>query len=249
MDLDWHNMSEKFECISDLKMKLIDSFPEYIGPTPNFHVGYIEGRGNQKRWIVRIEDLNAMYDVFCEGETIKLWCDAKEKDDRKRKNEEKVEETKSKKEKNDEIEADIRGDLEKKHSGKFTAPQYALWAKLIRNGRYNSYDEPPPIPLMTNKERSHKKESISDAIVGAATAFAHALRSPATVTPTPDPLTPTSTGTLTNTGLSPNNQANLRRKCLEDLRILSQLFNDGILLESEFLEQKQSILTSLRSMK
>ena len=36
---------------------------------------------------------------------------------------------------------------------------------------------------------------------------------------------------------SPNNQANLHRKYLEDLRTLSQLFNDGVLSDTEFQEQ------------
>ena len=41
---------------------------------------------------------------------------------------------------------------------------------------------------------------------------------------------------ITISALSPNNQANLRRKYLEDLRTLSQLFNDGVLSDSEFQE-------------
>ena len=81
MDLDWHNMTSKFQSVNDLKMKLIDSFPEYIGPSPNFQVGYLEGRGSQKRWIVRMDDLRALYNAFEEGDTIKLWCDGKEKEE------------------------------------------------------------------------------------------------------------------------------------------------------------------------
>lgn len=250
MDLNWHNVrSRKFESVSDLKMKLIDSFPEYVGPAPHFQVGYLEGRGNQKRWVVRVEDLKAMYDAFFEGDTIKLWCDGKEKEDsRKRKNDDKVEESKSKKEKNDEIEANIRTQLEEKHSSDYSAPQYTLWAKLIRAGRHDSYDEPPPIPLITGKEKAHKKDNVSDIIVGAATAFAQALKTPSpSIASTP--VTPTSTAASIQMGLSPNNQASVRRKCLEDLRMLSQLFNDGVLSESEYLEQKQAILTCLRGLK
>ena len=252
MDLDWHNMTSKFQSVNDLKMKLIDSFPEYIGPSPNFQVGYLEGRGSQKRWIVQMDDLKALYNTFEEGDTIKFWCDGKEKEEgHKRKNDhDKLEEPKSKKERNDEIEANIRAQLEEKHNTDYTAPQYSLWAKLIRTGRHDSYNEPPSIPLITGKEKGHvhKRESVSDVIVGAATAFAQALKTP-TQTTTSTPLTPTSTTTSIQTGLSPNNQANIRRKCLEDLRLLSQLFNDGVLIETEFIEQKESILTCLRNLK
>ena len=142
MDLDWHNMTSKFQSVNDLKMKLIDSFPEYIGPSPNFQVGYLEGHGSQKRWIVRMDDLRALYNTFEEGDTMKLWCDGKEKEEGqgcKRKNDDKLEESKSKKERNDEIEADIRTQLEEKHSTDYTAPQYSLWAKLINPKSKTTY--------------------------------------------------------------------------------------------------------------
>ena len=64
MDLTWHKMSEKFESVTQLKLKLIDSFSEYVPATHEFQVGYLEGWGSQKRWIVRSEDLEKMYDTF-----------------------------------------------------------------------------------------------------------------------------------------------------------------------------------------
>lgn len=70
-------------------------------------------------------------------------------------------------------------------------------------------------------------------MVGAATAFAQVLKSPTgihTATSSAS-VTPTSSTASIETGLSPNDQANIRRKYLEDLRLLSQLFNDGVLLE------------------
>lgn len=61
-----------------------------------------------------------MYDALNKGDTIKLWCDGKEKEDgRKRKNDDKEEEVKSK---HDEIVVDIRSQLEEKHSSDYAAP-------------------------------------------------------------------------------------------------------------------------------
>ena len=54
-------MSEKFDSVNGLKLKLIDSFPEYVPSSPTFQVGYLVGRRNQKRWIVQQEDLKMMY--------------------------------------------------------------------------------------------------------------------------------------------------------------------------------------------
>ena len=93
-------------------------------------------------------------------------------------------------------------------STRYTGPQYNLWAKFIRNGRHKSYDEPPPIPLITGEQRGRaqpKKESISDAIVGAATAFAHALKT-STSTETPSATSTSTPDPALKTGLSPNNQ-------------------------------------------
>lgn len=136
--------------------------------------------------------------------------------------------------------------LEEKHGDKYSGPAYTLWAKFIRNGRHKSYDEPPPIPLITGEQKGRvqsKKESFSDALKGAVAVFANALNTPAS----PAPTTPASP--LTTSALSPNNQANLRRKYLEDLRTLSQLLNDGVLSDAEFQEQKDVLLNGLRRLK
>ena len=69
-------MSEKFE---DMKLKLINNFADYIPSYPTFQMGYFEGRRNQKRLVVQLEDLKQMYQFFKEGDNIKLWCEGKER--------------------------------------------------------------------------------------------------------------------------------------------------------------------------
>lgn len=77
MELMWHNMSDKFDFVNGLKLKLMDSFPEYVPSSPTFQVGYLDGRGSQKRWIVQQEDLKVMYESFNpEDVIIKLWCES-----------------------------------------------------------------------------------------------------------------------------------------------------------------------------
>ncbi len=251
MDLTWHNVSEKFKSVTSLKIKLIDSFPDYVASTPTFQVGYLEGRGLQKRWIVCLADLTKLYESFDIGGEIRLWCEAKGKGVSRQHTIEKDDEPKSKRKKADEQEAEIRAQLEEKHASSYTGPQYTLWAKFIRNGRHESYDKPPPIPLITGQQRGRpepKKESISDAFVGAANAFANALKTPPPSTHS-TPTTPPSARMIHSNGMSPNNQASLRRKYLEDLRMLSQLHDDGVLTDGEFKEQKDTILDGLRKLK
>ena len=214
MDLTWHKVTEKFDSVIQLKLKLIDSFSEYIPSAPaEFQVGYLEGRGSQKRWMVRSEDLEKMYDSFYEGDEIKLWCEGKSKDcarGQKRKSEAQSVEPPPKRDRQAEDEREIRTKLEKKHGDKYTGPQYTLWAKFIRMGRHDSYDDPPSIPLMTGEQKGQSKkskESVSDALAGAATAIANAITGKAQ--PASSPVRSSKNSVSICDGLSPNNQASL----------------------------------------
>ena len=133
---------------------------------------------------------------------------------------------------------EIRIRLEKKHSDKYTGPQYSLWATFIRMGRHNDYEQPPAIPLITGEQKGEPKTDVTQTLAGAATAITNALTSQSKCS---------SPSTSKNSGnaLSPNNRANLRRKHLEDLRMLSQLRDDGVLTNEEF-QQNQCIMSGLK---
>ena len=91
--------------------------------------------------------------------------------------------------------------------------------------------------MLTSKQirRTQRKHSISAALAGAAaTAFVQAFKPPSV------PPSPSKSKSVPPHQLSPNNKANLRRKCLEDLHSLNQLLNDGVLTADEFQEQKFS---------
>lgn len=251
--LTWHQVSSKFESISELKLKLMDDFREFASSTPNFQVAFIEGRSTQQ-WIVAREDLDMMYSSARDGE-ITLWCDKKAdhsqeqgSQSRKRKSNDTEDGTPaSKASKADEREQEllqIVDQLTDKHSDKYTVPQLRLWAKYIQAKRHESYQEPPNIPLITGTpdlRKSTRKDSFSDALAGAATAIVKALK-PET------PQRPSTSSSMTVKSFSPNSHANLRRKHLEDLRTLHSLHEDGVLTEEEYLEQKQSILSTLREL-
>ena len=246
--LTWHQVSSRFESIAELKLKLMDDFQEFVSSTPNFQVGFIEGRSSQQ-WIIAREDLNTMY-MSAKDDEITLWCDKKVDpleqgtQSRKRKSTDTEDGAPaSKASKADEREQEllqIIDQLISKHSDSYTVPQLRLWAKYIQSKRHESYDEPPNIPLITgtpDSRKSTRKESFGDALAGAATAIVRALK--------PQSPKRSSTPSGATTTFSPNSHANLRRKHLEDLRTLHSLLEDGVLTDEEYVEQKQSILSTL----
>lgn len=80
------------------------------------------------------DDLIKLYESFDSGSEIRLWCEAKTKDSGHQNTADKDDEPRSKKQRSEEQETDIRAELEKKHGDKYTDPQYTLWAKLKVGG-------------------------------------------------------------------------------------------------------------------
>lgn len=238
MDLTWHKMSDKFDSVEFLRSKVTGAFKEHVSSASSFQVGYFCGKGCQKRWIVSEDDLE-LYKEAGDEKEIRLWCEGKIKNSegcgQKRKSDEDDCPVKSRRVKDEDKENSIRTKLEEKHGDSYTIPQYTLCAKFITIGRHDSYDEPPPIPLITGQQKgsSSKKESLTDVISSAATAISQALK------PKTPPTTPVFNVSTSKSTLSPNNRATLRRHNLEDLKIFSQLFNDGVLTSAEFWSKRR----------
>ena len=138
-------------------------------------------------------------------------------------------------------------------------PQLRLWALSI-SGNHDSTEEPPDLPVITGV--GVKKQTLSEALVEAATTFAGAVCGPdirqtggsnATITvlsgstaaQTPTKVVSESERSV---GLSPGRVTELRSKKLQELRDLQCLLDQGILTEEEFAEQKALVLASLRKL-
>jgi len=176
-----------------------------------------------------------MYSNFGGKESISLWCDGKKPDES---DEEKTSKKKQKRdaqaqnkrsEGDDELE-DIFQQLKRKHESKYSGPQLRLWARMIIAKTHDDMDNPPKVPMITGSvQRQPCSESLTDALTSAvAKAFS--------------PTTPPSSQTMI---CSPSKTVDIKMKNLEQLRILQQLREDGILNEEEFKMQKQIIIKSL----
>jgi len=187
-----------------------------------------------------------MNEKFKSGD-VYLWCDAQQSDshcesrasnhessDRDRDRSPVKKKSTKRHEKEEEIDETFKG-LKQKHGEKYSGPQLRLWARMIANGLHESINDPPQVPMITGHVKKKGQESLSEALAGAAVAFAKAFSS-----------SPVRSSQSTST-LSPCKAAELRMKHLEQLKYLQQLMEDGVLSESEFIEQKQAILDALRN--
>ena len=115
---------------------------------------------------------------------------------------------------------------------------------MMINKQHDEMDHPPNIPLITGGVNKHaRKESLTDAISGAATAFVKALASHrASLQKPPQPCAATN---AINTGVSLSSKARLSGQYIEQLKSLQE---SGVLSEEEFEEQKTFALQNIRGL-
>ena len=160
-----------------------------------------------------------------------LWCDGRCKDTPCRKRESESGLLK-RQEKEEELES-IFKDLKGMHADKYSLPLLRLWARMISTGIHSDMNNPPDIPSFRGGTKKPRKESLAESLTGAAVTFAKVLKESNTsmVSQVETSASPV--------GLSPGKTADLRMKNLEQLRYLQNLFDDGILNEEEYAEQKK----------
>ena len=246
----WHGVNCVFKSSEALRRKLVESFPSELPHSKGiaFQIGFFGPPNNSKRWIFDDRDLTVMYSSVESGSKINLWCETSA--DQTPEETDKIEPS-AKRKKNtsrdgieDELDA-IFKQLKEKHPEK-GSPALRLWAKLIQNGRWDNYDSPPPIPLITGEQNGCKSkkdtQTVTDVLAGV---FKKVLQ--------PNPNSPpTSEAKKIDsavTQISPMKTATVRRSCLEDLKRLKELLDEHVLTEEEFLQEKRQILSTLKTLK
>ena len=252
-----HNFVSKFKTVEQLKELLMSQFESLVSSSSDFDVGYIEG-SQQKLGVETEEDLHFMYRANKKGGNITLWCDgcfpsSTTGPGTKRKRE--VETAMRRQDKEDEVEKIVM-ELSKKHP-EIEKTKIRLWARMISGGLHDDYEKPPDIPAFHRPlKRPRKDNNLSDALCGAATAVCRAL------SPGPSSAGPSSAGSssagssssgssgshMMPFSVSPTRAVNLRMKSYEQLRYSKQLFDDGIIGDKEYKEQKEHVMTTLRKL-
>ena len=164
-----------FTSTDEIKAGLMETFPSEVPSTDTFQLGYLEPPGNTKRWLVENRDLTSMYECFESGAKITLWCDARSSEGSSQETEPSSKKKKSERDHLVEETEVIFAKLHEKHPD-IEPPKLCLWARVIHNGRWNNYDKPPPISLVTGapEPATTKKPTVADALTGAASAIVKA---------------------------------------------------------------------------
>ena len=228
----------KVSSIIQLKANIIEEFKDEVPNTLDFDIGWF--KENTKEWLVVAEDLDRMY-AKCTGNEICLWCDASiDKSNPKKR---KTDSSGSRRQDGEDAVESIYQDLLIEHSDAYSKPQLRLWARMIHCGTHDDYNDPPRVPLITgaapNSKRQKNQNSVSDAFTDAARAVANVFSPPVNVQNT----------NCSVAGVSPGKTVELRSKNLEQLRYIQQLYEDNILSDVEFAEQKRIILDAIRKLK
>ena len=232
-----HGFIEKFQNISELKTRITTMFADDVSEIAS--VGYFDGK--QKRWLCNEQDLQAMYNRYRSGSSeISLWCDRV------------VESAKrpTKRERHEEEVNDIFDELKEKHKD-YDVPNLRLWARMIANGVHESTEEPPNVPMITGvpPKKRFKTESVHDVVVDAAKAIAQVFTVPQKgEQKDQSPAKGNLNSSCNSVNISPSRLADVRMKHYEQLRYIHKLYDDGILNDEEFGEQKLKILQVLRSL-
>jgi len=117
---------------------------------------------------------------------------------------------------------------------------------MVASNLHDDLDSLPQIPAFTGTASTRqRRESFSDALSGAAVAFAKVFSGEQPNTCKSSNGQKHSSSNSTSLGVSPGKACELRMKNSEQLRYLQQLFDDGILTQQEFVEQKKILLEPL----
>lgn len=228
-----NHCTTKLPSVAALRVQLSGEFKDQVPTTDSFNVGYFDGNQQSKVLLVTDNDLDTMYRRFGNGGLVTLWCDGRSTGGTKRKRDE---ESAVRRREQDEDENSYYRTLIDKHKDKCTTPQYRLWAKMQVNGLHDDLDTPPNIPSFSNPPKRQRTNSLSDSLTGAAIAFANTLSQGPNTIP------------VSSMGVSPGKTIELRMKSYQQLRYLQQLYDDGIIDEEDFKQQKKNVLGSLRSL-
>ena len=191
-----------------------------------------------------------------------MWCEGRGDDDGSKSKKKRTEDIfTSKRDEKERKTEDLTEELMELHKESLEI-QYRLWARMIVRGCYSSKDVPPDIPTIRagvtpkrkQKRTDEERRNLQESVVNTAAAVAKAvsgstlIQSPTVHQVLHDSPSSSAGGSRLPQGISPGKASDIRGKSFGHLSTLKQLYDDHILTEEEFLEQKNVILSDLKKL-
>ena len=145
---------------------------------------------------------------------------------------------------------DLAKEIQELHQEKLElgGTQYHLWARMIVSSIHASKDTPPQVPLITGvTPKRRQSDTFKDTVMHTATAVMKVVTSnypSPTIVQTPH-IEQKITQSQEPAGISPGKATG---KSFDQLGTLKKLFEDGVLMQEEFEEQKEIILCGLKKL-
>ena len=144
---------------------------------------------------------------------------------------------------------EIVSTLKQKHGKLYTQMQYRIWGEMVIGNLHSSVEEPPGTSMFMRAGGSTPKRTKSDEGVREALTFVadriSSLLSPSSSSSS-TPGTPLRTSSSTGAAGSPAKLIDNRTKCYKQLAELNNLRSSGVLNESEYHTEKDSIMATLK---
>ena len=204
----------------------------------------------------------ALYDAYeaYPGKEILLWCEGCSGETSNPPSSKRRKKSDNSREGQESQVEEIAAELQDMHGDdlQLSELQYRLWARMIATGVYLKKDVPPQVPMITGvaPKRNRKsvdvfdeRRSLQDSIVSTATAVVKAMSSGNQSTSTLAQSPQIHQNVLGSPmPVSPAKAADIRGKSYGQLATLKKLYEDNVLTQEEFEEQKLAILTGLKKM-
>jgi len=218
----------------------------------NFDIGYLQS--NTVISIRSKEDLAEIWSSLRKGTNVTLWCDglkavagtatSRQKRQLQAHSDSDLDSSdednppSKKKGKEDRVQK-IVDQLKKEHGEKYTMMQFRIWAETVNGGMHKSMTEPPSSTMFNRAggmaTTGSKKSGHGDAVTEAVSQLTAAL-------------VPKLAGAPPAKSNSPAKIIDNRSKCYRQLGELKNLFEAGLLSETEYIKEREAIMSTLQSL-
>ena len=252
---------EEVDSPCKLRKEIFAQCGESVVPKPEkMEVGYFYQ--SKKLWLNNRLDMNDVWELIAKGDKVTFWCvgtsEEPEELSKKRachdrsalesESQKKVKKTSKQDDKKAQAD-DYVTQLQEKHGDKYTRFQYKLWAEMLATGVHTEVETPPVASMFSRENKRAKNVTTDSSALTEAVAGMVSVVSTLTQALSPTLQPGTAEKSRLPSALSPIKKAELRSVYLKQMAELRQLYDNEVLTDQEYEEQRLEVIQSMRLLK